>query len=123
MKKYVLVAFIVLMASTEVFALKANIIIATGIKDRVPQGESEVFPASTESLVGWTHIRGAKEPISVFHVWIKDGEEVGNIELDVKSASFRTWSEKTVLDQPGQWTFELRDIDGNVIAKKEFLIK
>ena len=45
-----------------------------------------------------------------------------NVELDVGSANWRTWSTKTLIDgSAGRWAVEARDASGRVLARSEFV--
>jgi hypothetical protein len=103
-------------------AITAEIKIGTDVQDREVVGESATFGPEVEKVVGWTRITGAAQPTQISHVWKRNGEEVSSVPLNVQSASYRTYSRKTVAGLPGNWTFEVKDANGSVIASKDFTV-
>lgn len=104
-------------------ALTVEAMVGTGLENREVTGAADSFPASTEQLVGWCRVKGALEPMQISHVWLRNGEEAASVPLAVKSVSYRTYSRVTVAGRAGNWTLEVRDMDGAVLAKKEFDVK
>ncbi len=100
--------------------LTAEIIIGTGMENKELVGVSDTFSADTPQLVGWTRIKGAHQPTEIRHVWKVNGKEVTSVSLSVQSSSYRTYSRKTLNGQVGNWSLEVKDVDGNVIASKNF---
>jgi hypothetical protein len=100
--------------------LKAEVKVGTDIVDKEPVGVQENFPAKTETLVAWSRVTGAQKPITVTHVWIRNGDEVKRSELKILSSSYRTHSSMTVAKLPGNWTLEVRDQAGKVIGSTYF---
>jgi len=100
--------------------LKIEVRVGSGIENRKVTGENTTFPADTPELIGWTYIKGATEPTDITHVWVRNGNVSSTALLQIKSSSFRTWSRKKLLGQEGKWTFEVRDMDGQILASKSF---
>ena len=100
----------------------AEIVIARSVDDREPVGAGEEFPSNVGQLAGWTRVTGAANT-TIEHVWRHRGNE-NVIPLNIGQGSpWRTWSRKTIpSDWTGQWTFEVRDADGNVIATTTFTV-
>ena len=100
----------------------AEIVIARSVEDREPVGAGEDFPSNVGQLAGWTRVTGAANT-TIEHVWRHRGNE-NVIPLNIGQGSpWRTWSRKTIpSDWTGQWTFEVRDADGNVIATTTFTV-
>ncbi len=100
----------------------AEIVIARSVQDREPVGAGEEFPSNVGQLTGWTRVTGAANT-TIEHVWRHQGNE-NVIPLSIGQGSpWRTWSRKTIpSDWTGQWTFEVRDADGNVIATTTFTV-
>lgn len=101
--------------------LKADLKFGTDVKDHEVVGEAASFPADTDKVVAWTRVTGASQPTQVFHVWKKDGKEESKVTLNVQSASYRTYSRKSVT--PGRWTVEVQDNNGKVLASKDFTVE
>lgn len=103
--------------------LKVDVAVGTAMENRKLVGTAETFPASTPQLIGWSRIVGAKEPTEIKHIWKVDGKEVSTVTLPVQSSSFRTHSRKSVNGRSGKWTFEVRDLDGHLLASKDFVVQ
>jgi hypothetical protein len=94
--------------------------VGTGIEDRELVGRSDRFDAGTD-VVFWTRVEGGQPGDTVDHVWLREGEEVVTIALNVGGPSWRTWSRKTLHgSSEGSWTVEARDRDGRVLATATF---
>ena len=100
--------------------LTAEASVGTGIENRELVGAADSFSADVGQVVGWSRILGANQPTEVRHVWSLNGEEVSSVPLNVQSASFRTYSRKTLYGRTGSWTFEVKDTEGKVLASKSF---
>ncbi len=100
----------------------AEIVIALSVADREPVGAGEEFPLDVGQLAAWTRVTGAANT-TIEHVWRHQGNE-NVIPLSIgQGPQWRTWSRKTIpSDWTGQWTFEVRDADGNVIATTTFTV-
>ena len=100
----------------------AEIVIARSVQDREPVGAGDDFPSNVGQLAGWTRVTGAANT-TIEHVWRYQGME-NVIPLRIGQGSpWRTWSRKTIpSDWTGQWTFEVRDAGGNVIATTTFTV-
>ena len=103
-------------------SVKAEIKIGTDIENREIVGEATSFAAGTPKLAAWTRITGAGQPTQIWHVWKRNGEELSKISLNVTSSYFRTYSRKDVNGQAGNWTLEVRDASGAVLASKDFTV-
>jgi hypothetical protein len=102
--------------------LEVEIKFGTGIEKRDLVGESNSFDETVTQVVGWTRIKGAKEPIEITHVWLQNGVEKMTIPLAVNSANFRTFSRKTISGMVGPWALQVKDATGHVLAEKSFTI-
>lgn len=107
-------------AAPQAGALTADLKIAQDVQNLEPVGVADTFTPDTATLVAWSRITGADQPTEVTHVWKRNGEVVSRVPLKVGSASFRTYSRKTVTGLRGNWTVEVHDAAGNVIATKHF---
>ncbi len=100
-----------------------DIQICTAIEDREPSGAGTVFSNDLEKVYCFTKIVGAADTTSVNHVWYMGGEQVASVNLPIKSASWRTWSSKTLGMSLGKGHVEVVTEDGKVLGKAEFEIK
>ncbi|MDR3113124.1 MAG: DUF2914 domain-containing protein [Endomicrobium sp.] len=98
--------------------------VCTGISDRQPDGTAAEFSKDVPKIYYWTKINGAQGEEAVKHVWYHGDNVIGEISLNVKTPSFRTWSSKTVYPGlEGNLSVAVVDADGNVLKKDEFTIK
>ena len=101
-----------------------KMIFCTGIEDMLPVGESTQFFDSVESIYCYTRINGAADTLEVTHVWFYGDEEKARVPLTIKSASWRTWSSKKMLDGwAGVWRVDILGPDGAVLLSREFVYK
>jgi hypothetical protein len=125
MKKRGLFAFFVLMIG--VGSLRAEMIVdvsvGTSVENRSPQGVAAEFPSSTQQLVGWCRVKGATEPIEVYHRWRRNGKDEKTVKLAIRSSNYRAWSFFTPNGQVGTYTLDVLDWDKNVLASTSFQIK
>ena len=100
----------------------AEIVIARSVADREPVGAGEEVPSDVGQLAGWTRVTGAANT-TIEHVWRHQGNENVIPPSIGQGSPWRTWSRKTIpSDWTGQWTFEVRDANGNVIATTTFTV-
>jgi hypothetical protein len=116
-------------ATAEAEAVERSITVAesavcTGISDKQPDGTATEFSKDVPKIYYWTKITGAKSEEAVKHVWYQGDNVIGEISLNVKTPSFRTWSSKTVYPGlEGALSVAVIDASGNVLKKDEFTIK
>ncbi len=99
--------------------------IALDVIDRMPVGADSTFTADVERVYFWTRISGAPEGgTTIHHVWIHGGQEMADLELNIGAPSWRTWSNKAIMeDWTGDWRVEVRDDAGNVLATVRFTVQ
>jgi hypothetical protein len=101
----------------------AEIAIARAVVDREPQESADSFPADVGTLVCWTRITGAEGETQVEHVWYHGDQEVARVPLRIASASWRTWSTKTIpLTATGNWRVDVVGPDGTVLKSASFTV-
>lgn len=136
MKKYLLVSAIIAAAACAVYAqtpaaapeaAKAapaikveKVVVAAGVENREPVGESAAFDMSAGKVYTWTKISAETTPAVIKHVYYLDGKMVREIELKVNGSPYRVWSWKNVT--PGKWKVEVTDEAGAVLASSEFTV-
>ncbi len=101
-------------------ALKADVKIATDVQNREPAGVADSFGAEVPAVAAWCRVTGAEHPTEITQIWKRNGEEVGRIPLKVQSASYRTYSRKSVAGLPGNWSVEVVDAAGVIIGSADF---
>ena len=91
-----------------------------GVVSRELLGESEVF-GEGERVYFWMRVAGATPGQRLRHAWIYQGRVVQEIDLTMKSESWRSWSYKTLFPgMTGAWLLELRDEDGSLVGSWSF---
>jgi hypothetical protein len=110
-------------AQTDSLAVE-TMVFCTSVESMAPVGESTQFFESVERIYCLTRITGATDTLDVTHVWYYGGEEKARVDLTVKSASWRTWSSKTMLDGwAGAWRVDVLGPAGEVLMSREFVYK
>lgn len=129
MRHILVIAAVLIAAAGSVSAEEGGLtvekmIICTGIEDMLPVGESTQFFESVERIYCYTRISGAADTLDVTHVWFFGDEEKARVPLTIKSASWRTWSSKKMLDGwAGVWRVDILGPDGEVLFSREFVYK
>ncbi len=100
-----------------------EIAICNAIEDRQPSGVGTVFSNDLEKIYCFTKITGAEDTTSVNHVWYMGDTQLASVNLPIKSASWRTWSSKTIGMSLGKGHVEIVTEGGDVLGKAEFEIQ
>ena len=94
------------------------------VRDRAPVGAAGTFPSDIARVYCFTKIAGAQDTVSVDHVWYFKDREISRVSLEVKSASWRTWSTKRMAPEwRGPWRVDVVESDTTVVASKEFVLE
>jgi hypothetical protein len=102
----------------------AEAAIATGVQALTPQGVSDNFESSVGKLYAFTKITGAEGETTIKHLWFHGDQLVGEVELPIKAASWRTYSSKTITpDMAGSWKVDVTTHDGTVLKSIPFTIQ
>ena len=97
--------------------------ICQDVVDREPVDAGVSFSASVGTLYCFTKITGAQDPTMVTHVWYFGATERARVELDIKAASWRTWSSKIIqAHEIGSWRVDVLDEAGTVLKELQFEI-
>ena len=97
--------------------------ISQDVVDREPVDAGVSFSASVGTLYCFTKITGAQDPTMVTHVWYFGATERARVELDIKAASWRTWSSKIIqAHEIGTWRVDVLDEGGTVLKELQFEI-
>ncbi|MEW6516863.1 MAG: DUF2914 domain-containing protein [candidate division FCPU426 bacterium] len=101
----------------------AEIAIAKGVENREAVDSGDTFPADVAKLYCWTKLTGGKEGDSITHRWLKDGEVMGEVSLNVNASPWRTYSSKAIMPEwKGKWSVEVLQ-NGTVLKSQEFTIE
>jgi hypothetical protein len=102
--------------------VSAELAIGKSIDKNMPVDTASAFPADVGAIVAWTRVSGADAGTKITHVWIH-GADTSKVELNVGGSPWRTFSRKTIgSDGTGDWTVEVMDASGKVLASKSFKI-
>ena len=94
--------------------------VGTAVVDRELQGRSDTFDEGTQ-VVFLVRIEGGKQGDSIEHVWIREGDVRGRVQLAIGGSPWRTWSRVTMHPGlAGAWRVEARAPDATVLASAEF---
>ncbi|MDD4004897.1 MAG: DUF2914 domain-containing protein [Elusimicrobiaceae bacterium] len=93
--------------------------LAAGVENKMPVGEATTF-TEAEKVYCWTRFGSVSASASVRHVWYLGAEKMLEVELQVPSSGYRTYSYKTVV--PGSWKVEVVDAAGTVLKTLEFTV-
>ena len=100
--------------------------VCKGIEQSEPTeaGTSFIPEDGVVRLCCFSEIAGAAGPDTVFHVWRWGDREMARVPLEVKSARWRTWSTKRILDEwRGEWHVDITDRDGIILTRLEFAVE
>ena len=98
-----------------------KIVAATSVDKFDPVGASTEFDASVGTVYCWTKVNARTVPATIKHVWYLGDKKVFERSLDLKLASTRTWSSKSV--KAGSWKVEVTDDAGAVLSSVSFTVK
>ncbi len=98
-------------------------VVATGVENREPVGESTTFPADVGTVYFYTVIEGDFDEAQIHHVWLREGEEVARVPLTARGPRWRTWSSKQIPpDWAGNWTVRVVLGDDQVLSTVDFTV-
>ena len=98
--------------------------VGTGVENLTPQGVAETFDASVGMVYAFTRIMGAEGEVTVKHLWFHQDNLMAEVELPVRSPSWRTYSSKNILpSMTGEWRVDVTVEDGTVIKSLPFSIQ
>ena len=126
MKSFFMVLVLVVFLGQSVYAGQpviqaAEVVVTTGIQDRMPVDAVQSYAASVESLHCYCRIVGVSSETTVWHVWYHNGREVTRISLPVRSSNWRTWSKKTIpAAGRGAWRVDVLGGQGGVLGSQRF---
>ena len=101
-------------------------VLATGVQQREPVGESDVFYTDTPQIYAFVQLANAQEPYAVKVHWepAEGPASPYGTALAVPTAPrYRTWAWTRIKRAPGRYHAVLRTLAGQEIARREFLIE
>ncbi len=84
-------------------------------------GESTNFISSTEKVFCWMRVSGGQGK-AVKVRWFYNGNSLGDVQLDIRSNSMRTYAFRTINGKKGDWKVEVVDPSGNLLHSAGFTI-
>ncbi|MFW6254479.1 MAG: DUF2914 domain-containing protein, partial [Chitinivibrionales bacterium] len=103
----------------------ARLKIAKTIENREPVDAANQFSSDVTSLYCFSHIKGVSDTLQIQHRWYKGDVQISNVELPVRSPSWRTYSKVTLPEKPvGSYKVEI--LNGKteaVMETVEFTVK
>lgn len=100
-------------------------VLATGVTEREPVGESDVFTSDTKEIFAFVQFANPNPPFALRVHWEKaEGPTFPyGFKLEVPTAArFRTWSWTRIKREPGHYRAVLRTLEGEEVASREFAI-
>jgi len=92
------------------------------VQNKQPVDIQDSFPADVGKVWCWSKISSGQDNI-IKHVYYYKNSEMAEIELPVRSQSFRTYSSKRILPEwTGLWHVEIVDGEGNILQRLSFSV-
>jgi hypothetical protein len=103
--------------------LTVEVKLCTSIENRMPVGETTTFSTEVGTVCCWCRVSGCQGETTIKHVWYYQGKQMNEVELPVRSVSWRTWSFKSVpASMTGEWSVKVMDQAGNVLKEVTFTV-
>ena len=115
------------LASTGPALAEGNLIIKDfvlthAIDEREPIDMVEGFTPADEKGYIYARVFNDGQPEQLTVVWMHEGDEHARVGLNIgTSPGWRTWSSANL--KPGDWSVQLRDSQGLVLAEREFAVR
>ena len=131
-KKMIAVFFMILflagvqnaLSQTAVKMEVVEMMICTGVQDRVPVGTDTVFLKTVGQLYCYTKVTGAGESAKLSHVWYHNDQEMARVDLNVMADTWRTWSSKKIVEEwIGSWRVDVVSESGEVLKSMAFTVQ
>lgn len=101
--------------------------ICKGIEQSEPTEAGRSFIPESDGILRlccFSEIGGAARPDTIAHVWYWGEREMATVKLPVRSARWRTWSTKKMIDEwLGEWHVDIVDSDGAVLQRLDFSLE
>jgi hypothetical protein len=96
--------------------------VGTGIQEKEIQGEADSFKPDVGKVWCWSKTSGG-EGSDLTYAWYKGDQKVSEVKVNIKFASMRSWSYKTITpDMKGDWRVDLVGADGTVLKSVSFKV-
>jgi hypothetical protein len=96
-----------------------------GIANRDPQETGGSFNWTSNRVYIWSLVETESHPSSIRHIYFFNGQRVSDIELEIRSSLWRTWSYKTLSDKRyiGHWRVDITSAEGHLLQRIKFQVK
>ena len=92
----------------------------TAVENREPIDQVSFVPNDVRQIFFFSDLRGLTGQ-TVTHRWLYDGQVQAEVAFEVRGPRWRVWSSKELFpDLLGDWTVEIVDGSGEVIAAETF---
>jgi hypothetical protein len=111
-------------AQTTVNMEVVEMMICTGVQDRVPVGTDTMFLKTVGQLYCYTKVTGAGESAKLSHVWYHNDQEMARVDLNIMADTWRTWSSKKIAEEwTGKWRVDVVSESGEVLKSISFTVQ
>jgi hypothetical protein len=102
----------------------ARVVVGTGVENMGPVGAGETFPASTEKVFCFVEANNVPKDMELSFAWFQGDKEMRKINAPIKAGSkWRTWTNKNLGGQKGDWKVEIKDGEGKVLKEVKFKVE
>ncbi len=102
----------------------ARLVVGTGVENGEPAGVAETFQASTEKVYCFLEATNITKDTEVSFVWSYGDKEMLKTTLPLKAGpKWRTYANKNLRGQKGEWKVEVKDPDGKVLKDLKFKVE
>jgi hypothetical protein len=102
----------------------AEMVVCTGVEDRVPVGADTMFLNTVEQLYCFTKVTGAAAEETISHLWYFVDKEMAKVDLTIGGDPWRTWSSKRITEEwSGNWRVDVVTASGEILKSMDFVIQ
>ena len=99
-------------------------VVGTGVENMEPVGAAETFPATTEKVFCFVEASNIPKDMELSFVWFQGDKEVRKINVPLKAGpKWRTWANKNLGGQKGDWKVQIKDAEGKVLKEVKFKVE
>jgi hypothetical protein len=92
------------------------------VQNKQPVEIQDSFPADVGKVWCWSKISSGQDDV-IKHIYYYRNSEMAEVELPIRSQSFRTYSSKRILPEwTGLWHVEIVDSEGNILQRLSFSV-
>ncbi|MBI5562662.1 MAG: DUF2914 domain-containing protein [Deltaproteobacteria bacterium] len=102
----------------------ARMVVAKGMRDKEPVDVTEVIPTSEDKAYCFIEAENITQDTDAAFAWLLGDREMRVITVRLrKGPRWRTYANKTINGQKGDWRVELRDANGAVVKAVKFRVE